>query len=147
MAKVPIGGDAINRKLNLYLVVLLDLLAWARPFLSALQVIQVVWSCPIRSCPTQGFCPDQNIVNGRKIKLTNERKIKLTNGPTFPSDAVMFLRCRLHGGASSSNSLCPQQLQLPLPTSVSRSSLASTFPTVTSSPTLRLPLRPSDGLC
>ena len=34
----------------------------------------------------------------------------MTNRPTFPSDAVMFFRCRLHAdGASSSNSLCPQQ--------------------------------------
>ena len=72
---------------------------------------------------------------------------KLTNEPTFPSDAVMFLRCRLHGGASSSNSLCPQQLHLQLRPSVSRSWLESCFPPATSSPTLQLPLPPSDGLC
>ena len=49
-----------------------------------------------------------------RILLSEDRRRKnrndsMTNLPTFPSDAVMFLRCRLHPGASSSNSLCPQQ--------------------------------------
>ena len=61
-----------------------------------------------RSCPVEVFVRDQNI-----ICRTTDDEIKngsMTNRPTFPSDAVMFLRCRLHAdGASSSNSLCPQQ--------------------------------------
>ena len=64
---------------------------------------------PIKKLPNREDCgPNQNIVR-QKIRID-----RLTNGRTFPSDAVMFLRCRLHGGASSSNSLCPQQLHLQL---------------------------------
>ena len=63
---------------------------------------------PIKKLPNREDCgPNQNIVR-QKIRID-----RLTNGRTFPSDAVMFLRCRLHGGASSSNSLCPQQLHRP----------------------------------
>ena len=132
---VAIGGDAINKELNLYLVAQLR----TRPFLSALPVIQVVWSCPLRSCPTERTVA--------QIKILKTRIDRLTNGRTFPSDAVMFLRCRLHGGASSSNSLCPQQLHLQLLPPSPSVSLESSFPPATSSPTLQLPLPPSDGLC
>ena len=59
-----------------------------------------------RSCPVEAFVRDQNIIVGRPMIKKNG---SMTNRPTFPSDAVMFLRCRLHAGASSSNSLCPQQ--------------------------------------
>ena len=97
---------------------------------------------PIKKLPNREDCgPNQNIVR-QKIRID-----RLTNGRTFPSDAVMFLRCRLHGGASSSNSLCPQQLHLQLLPPSPSVSVESSFPPATSSPTLRLPLPPSDGLC
>ena len=64
---VAIGGDAINKELNLYLVAKLR----TRPFLSALPVIQVVWSCPLRSCPTERTVAQIKILCDRKSGLTD----------------------------------------------------------------------------
>ena len=145
---MAIGDDAISRELNLYLVVLpylllllLLLLLRTRPFLSALQVIQVVRSCPIRSCP------NKRLLCGPKIFRRTENQ-NLRRKKTFPSDAVMFLRCRIHGGASSSNSLCPQQLRTPQKNLRLSNLTRDEFSLCDVLPDSRLAtLPPSDGLC